>query len=187
MMELLKIYCIFFKVGLFTIGGGLAALPLLRNEAIMRGWVTEAQFTDMIAVSQSTPGPIGINMATYAGFNQIGIIGSIVATIGMVTPSIVIICIIAKFLEHFNENKLVQGIFVGLRPAVTGLIGAAAFSIALISIFNIKLFKSTDRLLDLFNLKALILFGAFMYATNKWKYHPIFYIVIAGILGLFIF
>ncbi|WP_432663026.1 chromate transporter [Wukongibacter baidiensis] len=187
MMELLRIYWIFFKVGLFTIGGGLAALPLLQNEAITRGWVTEAQFADMIAVSQSTPGPIGINMATYAGFNEMGIMGSVVATIGMVTPSIIIICIIAKFLVHFNENKLVQGVFVGLRPAVTGLIGAAAFSIALISIFNLELFKSTSRIVDLFNFKALIMFGIFMYATNKWKYHPIFYIVTAGLIGLFIF
>ena len=89
MMELLKIYWIFFKVGLFTIGGGLAALPLLQNEAIMRGWVTKAQFADMIAVSQSMPGPIGINIATYVGFNKIGIIGSVVATLGMVTPSII--------------------------------------------------------------------------------------------------
>lgn len=187
MMELLSIYWIFFKVGLFTIGGGLAALPLLQNEALTRGWVTKAQFTDMIAVSQSTPGPIGINMATYVGFNQIGIIGSIVATLGMVTPSIIIICLIAKFLSHFNENKLVQGVFVGLRPAVTGLIGAAAFSIALIAMFNVDLFNSTGRIVDLFNLKALVLFGAFMYATNKWKHHPIFYIVIAGVVGLFIF
>lgn len=187
MIELFKIYWIFFKVGLFTIGGGLAALPLLQNEAITRGWVNKAQFADMIAVSQSTPGPIGINMATYVGFNQMAIVGSVVATLGMVTPSIIIICIIAKFLRHFNENKLVQGVFVGLRPAVTGLIAAAAFSIALISMFNIDLFKSTGSLIDLFNLKALILFGIFMYATNKWKYHPIYYIGMAGLVGLFIF
>ncbi|MCT4564357.1 MAG: chromate transporter [Maledivibacter sp.] len=187
MIELFKIYWIFFKVGLFTIGGGLAALPLLQNEALTRGWVTKGQFADMIAVSQSTPGPIGINMATYVGFNQMGTLGSVVATLGMVTPSIIIICIIAKFLRHFNENRIVQGIFVGLRPAVTGLIAAAAFSISLISMFNVDLFKSTDNIIDLFNFKALILFGVFMYATNKWKYHPIYYIAMAGLVGLFIF
>ncbi|SHK25393.1 chromate transporter [Paramaledivibacter caminithermalis] len=187
MIELFKIYWIFFKVGLFTIGGGLAALPLLQNEVLMRGWVNKAQFADMIAVSQSTPGPIGINMATYVGFNQIGIIGSVIATLGMVTPSIIIICIIAKFLRHFNENKLIQGVFVGLRPAVTGLIAAAAFSIASISMFNIELFKSTGNIVGLFNLKALILFGIFMYATNKWKCHPMLYIGAAGLVGMFIF
>lgn len=187
MIKLISIYCIFFKVGLFTIGGGLAALPLLQNEALMRGWVTESHFADMIAVSQSTPGPIGINMATYVGFNQMGIIGSVVATIGMVTPSIIIICIISKFLKHFNENRLVQGVFLGLRPAVTGLIAAAAFSIALIAMFNIDVFNSTGRIMDLFNLKAFALFGFFMYATNKWKHHPIFYITIGGLIGILIF
>lgn len=186
MIELFNIYWIFFKVGLFTIGGGLAAIPLLQNEALTRGWVTKARFADMIAVSQSTPGPIGINLATYVGFNEMGIVGSIVATIGMVTPSIIIICAIAKFLKHFNENKIVRGVFLGLRPAVTGLIASAAFSIALIAIFNIDMFKLTGNIIDLFNLKAVALFGIFMYSTNKWKYHPIFYIIIGGLAGLLI-
>lgn len=122
MIELIKIYIVFFRVGLFTIGGGLAALPLLQNEALARKWVTNSEFADMIAVSQSTPGPIGVNMATYVGFNQLGIMGSIIATFGMVSPSIIIICIIAKFLKHFSENNIVKGMFLGIKPAVVGLI-----------------------------------------------------------------
>lgn len=186
-MELIEIYFMFFKIGLFTIGGGLAALPLLQNEVLTRAWVSEAQFADMIAVSQSTPGSIGINMATYVGFNQIGVLGSIVATLGMVTPSIIIICLISKFLKHFNKHKIVEGIFVGLRPAVTGIILAAAFSISLFSMFDVASFKVSKKLLDLFNLKAIIIFFVFTFVTNKWKQHPIFFIVIAGLVGMIVF
>ncbi len=187
MIDFLHVFWIFFKIGLFTVGGGLAALPLLQSEAITRNWVTDAQFADMVAISESTPGPIGINMATYVGFNQLGVLGSIVATLGMVAPSIIIICIIAKFLHRFSENKTVKGIFFGLRPAAVGLISAAAFNIALIALFDIDLFRSTKSLADLFNLKAIAMFAVFMYATNKWKHHPVFYIVIAGVIGIFIF
>ncbi len=187
MMAYIKLFLIFFKVGLFTIGGGLAAIPLLQDEILMREWLTVEQFADMIAVSESTPGPIGVNIATYVGYSQYGILGSIIATIGLVMPSVIIIMLIARFVLHYRDNKIVNGVFVGLRPAVTGLILAAATSIALISLVDIELFESTNKLIDLFNWKAILMFGVFMFATNKWKHHPIFYIVIAGVLGIFIF
>ncbi len=183
----IKLYFIFFKVGLFTVGGGLAAIPLLQEEILKRGWLTVAQFADMIAVSESTPGPIGANVATYVGYSQHGILGSVVATLGLVTPSVIIIILIAKFVMHYRDNKIVNGIFLGLRPAVTGLILAAAYSIAIISLVDIDLFNTSGNILDLFKWQALVMIAVFMFATNKLKHHPIFYILIAGIIGIFIF
>lgn len=186
-MEYILLFFIFFKVGLFTIGGGLAAIPLLQVEVINRGWLTMTQFTDMIAVSQSTPGPIGVNIATYVGYSQYGIIGSIIATFGLVLPSIIIIILIAKFVLHFRDHKIVDGIFYGLRPAVTGLILAAATSVAMVSLFDIDLYNQTNTFLDLLNLRAIAMFCVFYFAINKWKHHPIVYIVIAGLIGIIIF
>lgn len=185
--EIIKMFFIFFKVGLFTIGGGLAAIPLLQDEVLARGWLTVHEFTDMIAVSESTPGPIGVNIATYVGYSQYGVLGSIVATIGLVLPSVVIIMLIARYVLHYRDSKLVNGIFVGLRPAVTGLILSAAASIALISLIDLSRYESIGDFFIIFNLKEIILFALFMYATNKWKHHPIYYIFIAGIVGIFIF
>jgi chromate transporter len=186
-LEFLKLYWIFFKVGLFAIGGGLAAIPLIQDEVVARGWLTTAQFTDMIAVSESTPGPIGVNVATYVGFSQYGILGSLIATFGIVTPSVIIIMIVAKFIMKYRDNKYVDGMFKGIRPAVTGLILSAAVTIALISLFDLTKFAETDLLLDLFNFKAIIMFAVFFFVSNKWKHHPIFYITAAGIIGILIF
>ncbi len=186
-VDYIMLYLIFFKVGLFTIGGGLAAIPLLQEEVLLRGWLTNQQFADMIAVSESTPGPIGANVATYVGYSQFGILGSVVATIGLVTPSVIIIMIIAKYILHYRENKYVNGVFVGLRPAVTGIILAAATSIALISLIDLSKYNAIEDLWKIFNIREIIMFGVFLYATNKWKHHPIFYIAIAGVIGIFIF
>lgn len=187
MAELLLLFAIFFKVGLFTIGGGLAAIPLIQEEIITRGWMSTEEFTNMIAISQSTPGPIGVNVSTFVGFSLYGPIGSVVATLGIVAPSVIIIVIISKFLNKYRNNKYVEGLFVGIRPAVTALILAAAYIIAQKSIINIALFEDTGEWLDLFNIGALILFAVFFYATNKWKLHPIYYILIAGVIGIIIF
>lgn len=187
MIELLIIFLVFFKVGLFTIGGGLAAIPLIQQEVIARGWLSAAEFTDMIAISQSTPGPIGVNVATFVGFSQYGPLGSIVATLGIVAPSIIIVIIISHFLSKFRKNKYVEGVFVGVRPAVTALILFAAYIIAKESLVNIALYESSGNIIDFINIKAIIMFLGFLFITNKWKHHPIFYIVIAGVIGVFIF
>lgn len=187
MVELLILFLIFFKVGLFTIGGGLAAIPLIQEEVIARGWLSSSEFANMIAISQSTPGPIGVNVATFVGFSQYGPIGSIVATIGIVAPSVIIIVFISHFLSKFRQNKIVDGLFVGIRPAVTALILFAAYIIAKESLVNIALFESTGNLIDLFDIKAIIMFLGFLFVSNKWKHHPILYIFIAGIIGVFVF
>ncbi|MFK5882751.1 MAG: chromate transporter [Candidatus Izemoplasma sp.] len=187
MLDLLYLFLIFFKVGLFTIGGGLAAIPLIQEEVILRGWLTTSEFANMIAISESTPGPIGVNVATFVGYSQFGPIGSIVATLGIVAPSVTIIIIISHYLNKFREAKIVKGLFVGIRPAVTALILVAAYVIAEVTLVDVPLFDDTNKFSDLFNLYEIIMFGVFMYATNKWNHHPIYYITIAGVVGLFIF
>jgi chromate transporter len=186
-VDLLYLFYIFFKVGLFSIGGGLAAIPLIQSEVVERGWITLAQFSDMIAVSESTPGPIGVNVATYVGFSQYGILGGIVATIGLVAPSLIIIISIAGLIIKYRQNKYVDGMFKGIRPAVTGLILSAAVMVAMISLVNIEAYELSNQLKDLFEWRAIIMFGVFLVLSNKWKIHPIYYIAAAGVLGLFLF
>ena len=126
-MIYLRLFFEFFKAGLFAVGGGLATLPFLYDMAEKTGWFTAETVMDMIAISESTPGPIGVNMATYAGFTTAGVLGSVCATVGLVFPSVIIIIFVYKMLEKFKGSKLVNDVFYGLRPAVAGLVGAAGF------------------------------------------------------------
>ena len=182
----------FFKTGLFAIGGGLATLPFLYEIANKYNWLDIGLMPDMIAVSESTPGPIGVNMATYAGFNAgsslgslwYGITGGIVATLSLVLPSVIICIIVYKFLEKFKESTLVDSAFKGLRPAVCGLIAAAALSVFQSACLEIDIFKQTGEIIKLFDIKALILFVFFFILTRKTKFHPIFYIIPAAIIGI---
>ncbi|MBQ7063614.1 MAG: chromate transporter [Firmicutes bacterium] len=135
-MIYLRLFWEFFKAGLFAIGGGLATLPFLQEISASTGWFSEAQLADMIAVSECTPGPIGINMATYAGFLTKGVPGAVCSTLGLVTPSIIVILIVARILKKFQSNRYVQAAFYGLRPASTGLIAAACFSVMVIALFT---------------------------------------------------
>ena len=185
-MIYLKLFYVFFSIGLFSIGGGMATLPLLQKAVEKYNWMTENEFFNMIAISESTPGPIGINMSTYVGYNTGGVFGGICATLGIVTPSLIIILIICHYFMRFNENPIVKSAFFTLRPAVTGLIAAAGYSVLRISIFNFKLYEKTREVINLIDIKGLILFIALLILSNKYKKHPIFYIVIAGIIG-FIF
>ncbi|MBE5709610.1 MAG: chromate transporter, partial [Oscillibacter sp.] len=136
-MIYLRLFWEFFKTGLFAIGGGMATLPFLHDIGEATGWFTQAQLMNMLAVSESTPGPIGINMATYVGFTVAGVPGAVIATLGEVTPSIIVILIIAALLRNFRENRYVDRAFYGLRPASTGLIGAACVSVVLEVLTNI--------------------------------------------------
>ena len=135
-MILLKLFFEFFKTGLFAIGGGLATLPFLQEISVRTGWFTMEQLADMVAVSECTPGPIGINMATYVGFSVCGIPGAVVATLGLIFPSIVIIILVARILKAFRDNRYVDAVFYGLRPASTGLIAAACVGVAMIALLQ---------------------------------------------------
>ena len=133
-MIYLRLFFEFFKTGLFAIGGGLATLPFLQDMSARTGWFTTDQLADMIAISECTPGPIGVNMATYAGFLVRGVPGAVTATLGLICPSVIVILIVARILKRFKDNKYVQAAFYGLRPASTGLIAAACLSVAVIAL-----------------------------------------------------
>ena len=183
-MIYLQLFYEFFKTGLFAIGGGLATLPFLYDIARNYSWFDESTLADMLAVSQSTPGPIGINMATYAGFNAGGVIGSIIVTIALVMPSFIIIIIIAKFLNKFRESKQIEAIFYGIRPAVTGLIAVAWFEIINISILTLSKFIETKNILNLFDYKALILFIVVFFMSKNSNKHPIIFLLIGAFAGI---
>lgn len=185
-MIYLSLFFEFFKIGLFAVGGGLATLPFLYTLAEKYSWFTANELPNMIAVSQATPGPIGVNMATYAGFNVAGFLGSIIATIGLVTPSVIIIIIIAGFLDKFNQNAYIEGAFYGLRPAVTALIVIAGFEVLKVSILNFNLFSLTHQISDLINTKSFILFIIFSIAVFKFKFHPILFIILGALTGIFL-
>ena len=129
-MILLRLFYEFFKTGLFSVGGGMATIPFLQHMGETTGWFTNQDLTTMIAVSESTPGPLGVNMATYVGYQTAGVPGALVATLGVITPGAILILIIAGFLQKFRSNRSVEAVFAGLRPASTALIAAAGLSVA---------------------------------------------------------
>ncbi|MGM9545146.1 MAG: chromate transporter, partial [Vescimonas sp.] len=135
-MIYVKLFYEFFKTGLFAIGGGLATLPFLSDMADRTGWFTQAQLADMLAVSESTPGPVGVNMATYVGFETSGVLGAVVATLGLVTPSVIVILIVASFLKAFRSNRFVDAAFYGLRPASTAMVASAGIGVVLLSLVD---------------------------------------------------
>ena len=184
----LRLFYEFFKTGLFAFGGGMATLPFLYSMSDATGWFTHGQLADMIAVSESTPGPIGVNMATYVGFTTGGIPGAIVATLGLVAPSIIVILIIARVLEAFRQNKYVDAVFYGLRPCSVGLIAAAGMLVVKIAMFNFDLYGQTGALADLFNFKALALAAALVVLTRfvkiTKKLHPVVFIAASAAVGI---
>lgn len=174
----------FFKIGLFAVGGGPATIPFLMELMEKYQWYTEEEFTNLIAISQSTPGPVGVNMATYSGYLAAGIPGAILATLSLVFPSVVVIMIIARFLAGFKENQTVQGIFYGLRPAVTGLITTSAISIIKIALV-VK--TETGNVIQIQTLILFVLIFLLMQIKRLKKMHPGIWMLGAAIVGLFVF
>ena len=187
-MILLRLFWEFFKTGLFAVGGGMATLPFLYAMSDATGWFSHAQLADMIAVSESTPGPIGVNMASYVGFTTAGIPGALVATAGLVTPSIIIILVIARVLSAFRQNKYVDAAFYGLRPCSVALIAAAGVLVVKIALFDFPLYAQSGRLVDLFNWKALALAALLLVLTRGVKklkqLHPIVFILASALVGV---
>ncbi len=183
-MIYLQLFYEFFKTGLFAIGGGLATLPFLEKISEATGWFTKAELTNMIAISESTPGPIGINMATYVGFTAAGVMGAVVATLAEVLPSFIIVLIVARFLRSFSENPTVKSVFYGLRPASVGLIAAAGYSVLKIALLNVELFSISGSILDLLQWKHLLLAAAIYFVIKKWKPHPVVSIAISAVIGI---
>ena len=194
MMTYLLLYWEFFKTGLFAVGGGMATLPFLKEIGETYGWFTYTELMNILAVSESTPGPIGINMATYVGYMVGGLPGAVVATLGEVTPSIIVILIVAAVLKSFRENKYVNRAFYGLRPASAGLVGAACVAIVLEVLTGVEEVSSglvhTFRIAggSLLNWKGLILAAVLLVLTNKIKkvkdLHPIVFIGLSAVVGI---
>lgn len=183
-MIYLQLFFEFLKVGLFTVGGGLASLPFLEDMAESTGWFTTKQLADMIAISESTPGPIGINMATYVGYTAAGIGGAVIASIGFIVPSIVIVSIVSRFLKKFSENKLVKGAFYGLRAVSVALICAALVSVLKISLINIPLFEETGNVLNLISIPGIVLGIGCYLVLKKWNPHPIVILGASAVCGI---
>ena len=184
MTTLLRLMLNFFKTGLFSVGGGLATLPFLYEMSNATGWFSHADIADMIAVSESTPGAIGINMSTYAGFKTAGVPGGILATLALAAPSVIVILIIAHFLHKFRGNRLVDGAFYGLRPASIAMITAAGLNVAKVALVNLDAFAATGNLGDLFIWKALILAAVIFVGQRKLKWNPVIFIALSAVVGV---
>lgn len=179
-----RLFYEFMKIGLFAVGGGMAALPFLQVLSVKTGWFSNEFITEMIAISESTPGPIGINMATYVGYDVAGIWGGIIATLGTILPAVIIVSTVSGCLEKFNGNRFIDYAFHGLRPAVTGLIAAAGYDVLKISVLRVDDFWQTGRIASLVAPVYLALFTAFFFAIYKFKKHPVTYIATAAIVGI---
>lgn len=180
-MILWELFITFFKIGAFTFGGGYAMLPLIEEQVLAHGWLPQEQLINFIAVSESTPGPFAINIATYIGSVKGGVLGSAAATLGVVLPSFIVILIVAKCYEKFKKSRYVMGVMTGLKPAVIGLISAAIVSMAGIVFapngFSLEIFKQRDTYV------SLVIFALALLLTFKKK-HPILIICLSAAIGI---
>lgn len=191
-MIFLELFLRFFFVGLFAIGGGLATVPFLQSMGETTGWFTPADIADMIAISESTPGPIGVNMATYVGYQTGevfgvagGIFGGIIATLGLITPSIIVILIVAKMLQKFKDSKYVEYAFYGLRAASIGLVASACLGVAKIAFWNTELMTESGSVFAAVNYKSIILSAVIFFCVTKFKkLHPIALIIFSAVVGI---
>lgn len=199
LMLLGEIFCVYFVIGMFTFGGGFAVISMIQSQVVTTlGWIDSATFTDIVAISQMTPGPVGINAATYTGYqamfdftgsHSLGVLGSFTATLASVLPSFIIVLALVKFYTKFHKNTIFEGVMAGLRPAVVGLIGAAAI-ILMFDItpptfpegFSIKLIRESFP-----DWTSWALFAAALIAGLKWKANPLLIIVLAGAFGILIY
>ena len=177
----IELFLTFLKIGAFTLGGGYAMLPLIQSEVERHGWLTQAEIVDFIAVSESTPGPLAINMATFIGIRTDGVIGAVCATFGVVLPSFVIILIVAKFYEKFRKSRAVDGVMYGLRPAVIGLIGAAFLSVGMTVFFPDGLQAAVLSQAGFWLSLGIFVIGAVLAFK---KLHPIAIIGISAVIGI---
>ncbi|MGD1822607.1 MAG: chromate transporter [Pleomorphochaeta sp.] len=174
--NLLLLFVEFFKIGLFTIGGGLAAIPFINDLSInYPTWITSTDISNMIAISQSTPGPLGVNMATFTGYNVAGVLGGVVASIALAMPAFIIIMIISRYLDHFNQKWYVKDAMYGIKSVVLALI---IFAVS--KIFIISLFRENNSL----RLLEFSIYIIFVILYKKIKIHPLFFILAGALIGI---
>lgn len=181
MMTLLQIFWSFFQIGMFSIGGGMAAMPLIQNQVVdLHHWLTLTEFTDLITIAEMTPGPIAINSATFVGIRIAGLPGALIATLGCVFPSCVIVSLLAWIYFKYKDLSVIQGVLSGLRPAVVALIASAG-----VSIFRLAVWGENQVSLrpESINFISVLLFGAALFVLRKWKPNPIFVMLGCGAAG----
>lgn len=191
-MSLFMLFCTFFYIGLFTIGGGVVALTLMQQTIVDKGLIDSATFYNMVAISESTPGPLGINMATYIGYNLYGVSGGLIATAGEVLPSLICIMIIAGFLKKFSDNIYVKGTLAFLRPVSTGLVLLPFLQIFVFALFNVPegaglagvTSLARENIFALFDFVNIAAYAVFTFLFFKFKLHPIFIILAGAVFGI---
>lgn len=180
-MKALYLFADFFRIGLFSVGGGYAILPFLFEMADHSdGWLTRELIGNMLAVAQSLPGPIGANLSAYTGFNYAGIPSAYAAALGLTAPSIIIIMIVARMLKAFRESSIVKNLFAGLRPAAAGLLSAAAFGAIALALWN----SAAPVWYQFIRWKEALIFAVMFFLIYKFKKHPIIYILASGVIGV---
>ncbi|NLM13588.1 MAG: chromate transporter [Epulopiscium sp.] len=180
-MILLKLFWSFFQIGMFSIGGGMAAMPLIQNQVVnLNHWLTLIEFTDLITIAEMTPGPIAINAATFVGIRISGIPGAIAATIGCIFPPCIIVSLVACIYFRFKELTVVQGVLSGLRPAIVALIASAGLSVFMLAIWGEDGFSTNPQTI---NLVSASIFALAIFILRKWKPNPIYVMLGSGIIG----
>ena len=187
-ISLLELFLTFFYIGLFTIGGGLVAITLMQQTIVEKGFISVDEFYNMIAISESTPGPVGVNMATFLGYKFYGPLGAILASIAEVLPSLICILIIARFILKFRENAVVQTVFSFLRPCATGMIFVISVQMCTSILLNLpsdlKLFLVRSSWKEFFNWMNISFFLLMFYLRRRFKLHPIFIVLLGALFGI---
>lgn len=190
-MILFELFYVFFFIGLFTIGGGYAMIPMIKDEVVTRGWMTMEELLNFFAIAESTPGPFAVNTATLVGFSQAGIVGSIIATLSVVLPSFIIILLIAKFITNFLKYKEVKWALDGVKPVVVGLIVGVVINLVVNNVFGLAsimdIFKTTIDIKTLDYMSLIVMTGMFLLKMKFKKLNPIYMIILSAILGILIY
>jgi chromate transporter len=180
-MIYLELFWSFFQVGLFSFGGGMAAMPLIQNQVVdIHGWLTLTEFTDLITISEMTPGPIAINSATFVGTRIAGLGGALISTLGCILPSCVLVLLLAWLYNKYSDMVVIKGVLAGLRPTVVALIFSAGLSILVLSFWGTGGFTWDVSSIDFI---AVALFAAGFFVLRKFKPNPIYVMVGCGVIG----
>ncbi len=182
-MVLISLLLTFAKIGILGFGGGYAMIPLIQHEIAQYGWLTSAEFADIVAVSQMTPGPVGVNAATFIGIRAAGLPGALAATIGLLLPSLFIVSIAAHMVQKFKENAILSAILSGIRPAAIGLIGSAVMFFATMSVFSGDIREGEFGI----SLQGLGIFLIVLVLNKRFKLHPIYCVILSAALGILLF
>ncbi len=184
-MIYLELFISFFQVGLFTIGGGYAGLPLIQHQVVeVHPWLTMAEFTDVITISQMTPGPIALNAATFVGMRLADMGGAVIATLACILPSCVIVLLLAHVYYRYKSLNVINGIFSGLRPGVVGLIASAGLAMIALTFWEDALLAFNPAHL---RVASIALFAAALFVLQKWKTNPVLVMIGTGVLGYFLY